>query len=108
MIPLCSLFSILAFLSSGQWFQLSTQSFYGPTYLVLFLNNLRIDRILATIRDHPVNITVRGDYLEKLRFKRHFLELNGDAPLELLISPLNLLQRNVTLFLTQADETVFF
>jgi hypothetical protein len=28
--------------------------------------------------------------------------------LELLIGPLNLLQRNVTLLLTQADETVCF
>lgn len=47
--------------------------------------------------DHPVNVTIRSDYLEKLHFKWHFLELNGDAPLELLIGLLNLLQRNVTL-----------
>ena len=108
MIPLRSLFSTLAFLNSGQLCQFSMQSLYSPTHLVLFSNNRRIDRTLATIRDHPVNIAVRGDDLEKLHFKRHLLGLSGDTSLELLIGLLNLLQRNATLFLTQADETVFF
>ena len=70
MIPLRPLFSTLAFFNACELFQFSMQSFYRPTHLVLFLNNLRLDRALGTIRNHPVNVAVRGDYLEKLHFKR--------------------------------------
>ena len=108
MIPLRSLFSTLAFLSSSELFQFSMQSFYGPTHLVLFLNNLRVHRTLGTIRDHPINVAICGDHLEKLHFKWNFFEFNANTRMKLFISPLNLLQRNVTLFLTQTDETILF
>ncbi len=37
--------------------------------------------------DHPVNVAVCGDYLEKLHFKRDFLKFNGNNLLELFVSP---------------------
>jgi len=83
------------------------QLFDEPTHLVLVLNNLRVDRTWGTICDHPFNVAVRGDHLEKLHFKRDFLEFNGDAIL-LFGSPFDLLQMNVALLLTEADEAIFF
>jgi len=41
--------------------------------------------------DHPVNVAVCGDYLEKLHFKRDFLNFNGNTLLELFVSPCDFL-----------------
>jgi hypothetical protein len=107
-IPLRPLFPTRALFSFGEWFQFSMPSLYGPTHRVLFLNHRRVDRALGTIRDHPVPVAVRGDSLEKRHFKRDFLEFNRDARWEWCISPLDRLQRDITLFLTQTDEAIFF
>ncbi len=41
--------------------------------------------------DHPVNVAVCGDDLEKLHFKRDFLKFNGNTLLELFVSPFDFL-----------------
>jgi hypothetical protein len=87
MIALGALFPALAPFNSRELFQLSMQLFYEPTHLVLILNNLRVDRTWGAIGDHPVNVAVRGDHLEKLHFKRDFLEFNGHTVLELFVRP---------------------
>ena len=91
MIALCTLFAALAPFDSGQLFQFSMQLFYQPTHLVLVLNNLRVDRTWGAIRDHPFNVAVRGDHLEKLHFKWHFLKFDGDPIPKLFRSPFDLL-----------------
>jgi len=91
MIALCALFTALAPFNSRQLFQFSMQLFYDPTHLVLFLNHLRVNRTWGTIRDDPFNVAVRGDHLEKLHFKRDFLKFDGQAVLELFVSPFDLL-----------------
>ena len=91
MIALCTFFTALTPFNSRELFQFSMQLFYKPTHLVLVLNNLRVDRTWGAIRDHPFNVAVRGDHLEKLHFKRDFLEFDGDAILELFGSPFDLL-----------------
>ncbi len=91
MIALCALFTALAPFNSHHLFQFSMQLFYDPAHLVLFLNNLRVNRTGGTIRDDPFNVAVRGDHLEKLYFKRDFLEFDGQAVLELFVSSFDLL-----------------
>lgn len=91
MIALCALFTALAPFNSSQLFQFSMQLFYEPTHLVLVLNNLRVDRTWGTISDHPFNVTVCGDDLEKLQFKRNFLKFNRNTVLDLLVGPFDLL-----------------
>ncbi len=84
------------------------QLFDEPAHLVPVLNNLRVDRTWGAIGDHPFNVAVRGDHLEKLHGKRDFLKFNRDAILDLFGSPFNLLQINIALLLTEADEAIFF
>ena len=108
MMALGALFTTLAPFNPRQLFQFSMQLFYDPAHLVLFLNNLRVNRTWGTIRDHPFTVTVHGDHLEKLHFKRYFLEFDGEATLKLFSGPFDLLQVNVAWFWTQANEVVFF
>src|SRR5512139_1096700 len=108
MIALCALFAALAPFNSSELFQFSMQLFYEPAHLVVVLNNLRVDKTWGAIRDQPFNVAVRGDHLEKLHFKRYLLQFDGEAILKLFGGPFDLLQMNVTLFLTQADEAIFF
>ncbi len=108
MIALRALLAALAPFDSGQLFQFSMQLFDEPTHLVHVLNNRRVDLTWGAIRDHPFNVAVRGDHLEKLHFKWDFLDFNSDAILEWFGSPFDLLQINVTLLLTEADEAIFF
>lgn len=65
---------------------------YQPTLLVLVLNQMRVDRARGTVRDHPFNVVVGGDHLEKVHFKRDFLEFDGYAALELWVGPLQILR----------------
>ena len=62
----------------------------------------------GTIGDHPFNVAVRGDHLEKLHFKWDFFEFNGDAILELFGSPFNLLQMNIALLFSETDKAILF
>ena len=107
MITLCSFFTTLTPFDSGQLFQFSMQLLYKPTHLVLVLNNLRVDRTWGTIGDDPFNVTVFGDHLEKLHFKRDFLKFNGHAVLKLMVRPLRFLEMNVALFFVDTDQTIF-
>ena len=107
-MALCALFAALAPFNTRQLFQFSMQLFYDPAHFVRVLNNLRVNRTWGTIRDHPFNVAVRGDHLEKLHFKRYFLEFDGEAILKVFGGPFDLLQMNVTWFWTQADEAIFF
>ena len=107
MIALGTLFAALTPFHSRKLLYFSMQLLYKPPHLVLFLNNLRVDRTWGSIRNHPFNVAVCGDHLEKLHFKGNFLEFNGDALL-LFGSPFDLLQMNVALLLTEADEAIFF
>ena len=66
MIALRPLFTALAPFNPGQLFQFSMQLLYAPTHLILFLNHLRVNRTWGAIRDHPFNVAVCSDYLEKL------------------------------------------
>jgi len=106
MIALRPLFTTLAPFDSGQLFQFSMQLLYKPTHLVLVLNNRRVDRTWGTIGDDPFNVTIFGDYLEKLHFKRDFFKFNGHAVLELFARPCQFLQMNVALFFTDTDQPI--
>jgi hypothetical protein len=108
MIALCALFTALTPFNSRELFQFSMQLFYEPTHLVLVLNNLRVDRTWGAIRDHPFNVAVRGDHLEKLHFKRDFLEFNRNTVLELFVRPFDLLSMNVALLFAKADQAIIF
>jgi hypothetical protein len=79
MIALCALFAALTPFNSRELFEFSMQLLYEPTHLVLVLNNLHVDRTWSTVSNDPFNVAVRGDYLEKLHFKPHFLEFNRDT-----------------------------
>ena len=73
-----TLFTALAFFDTCQLFQFAMQLFNHPMHLVLFLNNLRVNGTWRSIGNHPVNVAVGGDDLEKLHFEENFLELNRD------------------------------
>ena len=108
MIAWCALFAALAPFDSGELFQFSMPLFDEPTHLVLVLNHRRVNRTWGAIRDHPFPVAVRGDHLEKLHFKRNFLEFDGDATLKVFGGPFELLPVNVAWFWTQADAAIFF
>jgi len=95
MMALRAFLAALTPFNSGQLFQFSMQLFDEPTHLILVLNNLCIDRTWCTIDDRPFNVAVRGDHLEKLHFKRNFLEFNGDAILEWFGSPFKVVTKNL-------------
>lgn len=69
--------------------------------LVLVSNNLRVDGLGGTIRDHPFNVAVRGDHLEKLHFKikRNFLQLDVDSIPKLFRRPFELFEVKVAALL---------
>jgi len=108
MIALSTLFPALTPFGSRELFQFSVQLFYDPTPLVLVLNNRCINRTWGAIGDHPFNVAVCGDYLEKLHFKRYFLEFNRNAVSELFVSPFDLLQMNIALLFAKADQAILF
>jgi hypothetical protein len=105
-IALSTLFPALTPFGSRELFQFSVQLFYDPTPLVLVLNNRRINRTWGAIGDHPCNVAVCGDHLEKLHFKRYFLEFNRKAVSELFVSPFDLLQMNIALLFAKADQAI--
>lgn len=106
MIPLRTLFPTLAFFSSGEWFQFSMQPFYSPTHLVLVLNHRRVDRTWGAVRDHPVDVAVRGDSLEKLHGKRYFLESDREAISELFAGPFDQLPMDMAWLLAKTDSAI--
>ena len=108
MIALRPLFTALAPFNPDQLFKFSMQLFYTPTHLFLFLNHLRVNRTWGAIRDHPFNVAIFSDYLEKLHCKRNFLEFDGDSFQKLFWGPFNLLQMNIPLLFTQTNEAIFF
>ena len=69
---------------------------------------MRVDRARGTVRDHPFNVVVGGDHLEKLHFKRDFLELDGYAALELWVGPLQILEMNIALLFAETDQAILF
>jgi len=83
------------------------QLFNPPTPLVLLSNNRWVDGTWGAIGNHPVNVAVWGDYLEKLHFERHFFELDLDALLKLLWCPVQLPQVKVAIAGLQADQAIF-
>lgn len=106
MITLRPLFAALAFFNSRQLFQLPMKPFYHPTPLVLILNDRRIHRTWGAIRNHPINVTVRGDPLEKLHLKRNFFQLNRYSIPELFLRPFYLLKMNIALLWTQTHTPI--
>ena len=103
MIALGTLFAALTPFHSRKLLYFSMQLLYKPPHLVLFLNNLRVDRTWGSIRNHPFNVAVCGDHLEKLHFKGNFLEFNEKARFQLFSRPCQFLEMNITLFFTEAD-----
>src|SRR5512135_2470960 len=108
MIALSTLFPALTPFGSRELFQFSVRLFYDPTPLVLVLNNQRINRTWGAIGDHPFNVAVGGDHLEKLHFKRYFFEFNCNPVSKLFVSPFDLLQMNIALLFAKADQAILF
>ena len=108
MIPLHPLLAALAFLDPRQLFQFLMPSLYRRTHLVLVSNNPRIDKPGRTIRDHPINVTICSDPLEKLYFKRNFLQLDFHSMLEPFRRPLDLVEAKVAVPGAETDPPVFF
>ena len=69
---------------------------------------MRVDRARGTVRDHPFNVAVGGDHLEKVHFKRDFLEFGGYAALELWVGPLQILEMNIALLFAETDQAILF
>lgn len=69
---------------------------------------MRVDRARGTVRDHPFNVAVGGDHLEKLHFKRDFLEFDGDAAFELRVGPSQILEMNIALLFAETDQAILF
>ena len=69
---------------------------------------MRVDRARGTVRDHPFNVVVGGDHLEKVHFKRDFLEFGGYAALELWVGPLQILEMNIALLFAETDQAILF
>src|SRR5262245_33697127 len=72
---------------------------------ILVLNVLRGDWDWM-IGNHPVNVTVCGDYLEQFDAKGQFLELDTDAKFQAFRCPLDILDMNVAFGLREADQAV--
>ena len=105
-MALGALLTTLAPFHPRQLLQFSRQLFDDLAPLVLVLNNRRVKRTWGTIRDHPVNVAVRGDHLEKRHFKRYFLEFDGEATLKVFSGPVELWPVHVAWFWTQANAAV--
>ena len=69
----------LTLFAARQLFDVAMQFFDLPAHIVRVLSDLRGYRLIQVIGDDPVNVTVRGDYLEQPHFERDFLQLDDNA-----------------------------
>ena len=90
MRTLGTLLTALAFLNTGQLLDFAVQLLDHLVPLIFCLNNRRVDGPWGSIGNHPVNVTVWGDHLEKLHFEGNFFELDRNVLLKLLWRPLQI------------------
>src|SRR5215207_4596944 len=108
MIALCPGTATLAFLDTGQLFQLAMEALHIPAYIVPAANDGCCKMGCGIIRDNPLNVAVFGDHLEESYVKGYFLELDQYASCQTLLCPFNRLEVNISLLLTEAYETIRF
>ncbi len=74
MIMVRTSLAVLTRLSTRELLQFAVKLFDLPTHLVLFLNRVRARVVWTiTVRDHPFNVAICGNYLEQSYLERHFL-----------------------------------
>ncbi|MBF6612821.1 MAG: hypothetical protein IVW55_06790 [Chloroflexi bacterium] len=96
--------------STRELLQLAVKLFDLPTHLVLFLNRVRGRFVWTitsvTIGDHPFNVAICGNYLERPYPEGHLTELDYDPAPQLCLRPLYLPKMYVAPFFGQAHQPV--
>ncbi len=106
MISLGSGASALAFLATGQLLESSMQFFDLPAHVIRLLSDLRGYRLIQVIGHHPVNVTVCGDQLEQPHLEWHCFQFDENAVSQTILSPLDLIEMDVSFSLTQTHQAV--
>ena len=106
MIALSSARPTLTLLAARQLFEVSMQFFDLPAHGVRVLSDVRGYRLIQVISNDPVNVAVRGDYLEQPHLERDFLQLDDDALYQSVSRPLDFIEVEVAAFLAQTHQAI--
>lgn len=110
MVTLRTSLAALTRLCARELLQFAVKLFDLPTHLVLFLNRVRA-RVAwtinpVTVRDHPFNVAICGNYLEQSYLERHLFELDYDTLSHLCLRPLYLSEMYVAPLFGEAHQPV--
>src|SRR6266566_5086851 len=108
MIALCPRTATLAFLDTGQLFQLAMEALHIPPYIVPAANDGCCEILCGIIRDNPVNVAVFGDYLEEPDEKGYFLEFDQYPSCQTLLCPFNRLEMDIARLLAETYQPIGF